>query len=46
MNVERLDIYFINYIGVGLGWDSFLYDVDLIIHLPFLCIRLGLGREK
>lgn len=45
-NSKRFDMYFEPFIGFGIRFGHWLYRFEIIIHLPFLTIMIGLGKEQ
>ena len=41
---NRVEFYFTKFIGLGIGFDTFPYAVNITIMIPFLTIDVGLGK--
>jgi hypothetical protein len=41
----RFYILFEKHIGLGIRWDSFNYQLEIAISLPFLTVVFGLGKK-
>ena len=41
---NRVEFYFTKFIGLGIGFNTFPYAVNITIMIPFLTIDVGLGK--
>ena len=41
---SRIEFYLTKFFGLGIGFDTFPYAVNITIMIPFLTIDVGLGK--
>lgn len=44
--MKRFDVFFEKFIGFGIRWCTYFYQLDISISLPFVTFCVGIGKYK